>query len=175
MLVRKFTTITWCCFSTWKLPLPPCIEPGITLYCPSFMHFAHPTVHLPKHMHLCSNSSKQWHMLLMCKKNLDTWKKERCMEYLNVSRQCAAGFVQKLSEVVVGLSDFFTQHPSLMDQLPPDLFQGQNLCHIYHTFKTGILQNLFGYILQISQGHTTFLLILWASYFLAKFVSFTQL
>jgi len=139
------------------------------------MHFAHPTVHLPKHMHLCSNSSKQWHMLLMCKKNLDTWKKERCMVYLNVSVQCAAGFVQKLSEVVVGLSDFFTQHPSLMDQLPPDLFQGQNLCHIYHTFKTGILQNLFGYILQISQGHTTFLLILWASYFLAKFVSFTQL
>lgn len=97
------------------------------------------------------------------------------MEYLNVSRQCAAGFVQKRSEVVVGLYDFFTQHPSLMDQLPPDLFQGQNLCHIHHTFKTGILQNLFGYILQISQGHTTFLLILWASYFLAKFVSFTQL
>ena len=68
MLVREFTTTTWCCFSTWRLPLPPCREHGITLYCPSFMHFAHPSVHLPKHMHLCSNSSKQWHMLLMCKK-----------------------------------------------------------------------------------------------------------
>jgi len=133
------------------------------------MHFAHPTVHLPKHMHLCSNSSKQWHMLLMCKKNLDTWKKERCMVYLNVSGQCAAGFVQKLSEVVVGLSDFFTQHPSLMDQLPPDLFQGQNLCHIHHTSKS-----LWLYSANITRSHY-FLLILWASYFLAKFVSFTQL
>jgi len=133
------------------------------------MHFAHPTVHLPKHMHLCSNSSKQWHMLLMCKKNLDTWKKERCMVYLNVSVQCAAGFVQKLSEVVVGLSDFFTQHPSLMDQLPPDLFQGQNLCHIHHTSKS-----LWLYSANITRSHY-FLLILWASYFLAKFVSFTQL
>jgi len=107
MLVREFTTRNWCCFFTWKLPLPPCIEPGITLYCPSFMHFAHPTVHLPKHMHLCSNSSKQWHMLLMCKKSLDIWKKERCMEYLNVSGQCAAGFVLTLSEADVGPSDFF--------------------------------------------------------------------
>jgi len=93
-------------------------------------------------------------MLLMCKKDLYTWKKERCMEYLNVSG--AAVFVQKLSEAIVGPSGFFTQHPSLMDQLPPDPFQGQNLCHIHHTFKTGILQNLFVYILQISQGHTTF-------------------
>merc|ERR1719458_1770223 len=53
-------------------------------YCPSFMHFAHPTVHLPKHMHLCSNSSKQWHMLLMCKKNLDTWGKKRDAWYTSM-------------------------------------------------------------------------------------------
>jgi len=115
-------------------------------------------------------------MLLMCKKNLDTWKKrERCMEYLNVSGQCAAGFVQKLSEAIVGPSGFFTQHPSLMDQLPPDLFQGQNLCHIHHTFKTGILQkSLWLYSANITRSHY-FLLMLWASYFLAKFLSFTQL
>ena len=157
MLVREFTTRNWCCFFTWKLPLPPCIEPGITLYCPSFMHFAHPTVHLPKHMHLCSNSSKQWHMLLMCKKK--PWHLEK--REMHGIPQCVWTVCSWFCSDTIRSRCwpfwlFKLNIQSLMDQLPPDLFQGQNLCHIHHTFKTGILQNLFGYILQIWQGHTTF-------------------
>ena len=44
------------------------------------------------------------------------------------------------SETIRSHCSFSPQHQSLMDPMPPDLFQGQNLCHIIHTFKTGILQ-----------------------------------
>jgi len=79
------------------------------------------------------------------------------------------------SEIIRSRCSFSPQHPSLMDPMPPDLFQGQNLCHIIHTFKTENLQkSLWLCSTNITRSHY-FWLIWWESYFLAKSISFIQL
>lgn len=70
-----------------------------------------------------------------------------------MSERCATGFVLKNSQLR------FWSIPLFHTTSKSEFFRRQNLWHIIHTFETGILQNnLFGYILQITQRQTFFCL-----------------